>query len=500
MEKRSGFVTLVGAGPGDAGLLTLAGRDAIADADVVLFDRLVGEGILAMIPPGAERVDVGKRKGDHPVPQDEINRLLVEEAKLGKRVVRLKGGDPYLFGRGAEELEGLIREGIPFRVVPGVTSALAVPAYAGIPLTHRRHASTVHILSGHAGEGRSTGIPCRELARVGGTLVFLMGVSGLEAIVSGLVREGMPPATPAALVENGTNAGQRRLTATVGDIAQKAREAGIASPAVLVVGEVCRLAEEYDWTRFLPLWGKRILAASSRAAAGRLAEKLRRLGAGVDEFAAVTLEPVRQPDAFWPTLSGCQWLTFTSAFGVETFFAQLREAGRDVRDVAHSRFAVVGARTAEELSRCGIRADFVPGEYNSAALARGLAALMRPGERAILFRARDGSAELPSILRDGGIAVDDVAAYDTRRNVLPPEAMERLRAGRYDAATFTSASCVEAFARQLPAATLGQVRAVCIGAVTAAKAVSFGMQAETSPEATLESMAAYLLSSRGCPV
>jgi uroporphyrinogen III methyltransferase/synthase len=248
-----GSVILVGAGPGDPGLLTLAGKAAIENADVVLYDRLVGSEILALIPPTAIRIDVGKHKGRHTVPQEEIRQLILCHARAGKTVVRLKGGDPYLFGRGAEELEQVAREGIPFRVIPGVTSALAVPAYAGIPVTHREYASSLHILTGHGKEGNPPDIPYAELARLKGTLVFLMGLAAVDKICSGLILAGLPEDTPAALIENGTCANQRKLLATLATLPERSQAAAIASPALLVVGEVCRLAPVLDWTACLTL-------------------------------------------------------------------------------------------------------------------------------------------------------------------------------------------------------------------------------------------------------
>lgn len=491
--KRSGFVTLVGAGPGDPGLITVAGREALRRADVVLFDRLVGEGILALVPDAAERVDVGKHKGHHPVPQEEINRLLLEYARLGKRVVRLKGGDPYLFGRGAEELEELVRHGIPFRVVPGVTSAVAAPAYAGIPVTHRNHSSSLHIITGHGKGGREPDIPYRELATLGGTLVFLMGVGTLADICGGLLRAGMAADTPAALVENGTRSNQRRLVATLADIEPRARDEGIASPAVLVVGGVCTLADTFDWTAHLSLWGRRILAASSRATAGRLAALLREKGGRVDEYAAINLVPNEQPPEFWDELDDYSWLVFTSPFGVETFFAQLKEHWLDVRAIAHANFAAVGRRTTETLASFGFIADFVPSVFSSRGLGDGLAGMVSPGENVLLFRARDGSDELPAILREHGIAYKEVAAYETVRNPLSPAVAEAVREGLYDAVTFTSASSVEAFADCLRPEETANLRALCIGDMTGAAAAARGMRVEVSPVADLDGMLHFIL-------
>lgn len=486
-SMRAGFVTLVGAGPGDPGLLTLAGREAILAADVVLFDRLVGDGILALIPKSAERVDVGKCKGSHPVPQEEINRLLCEYASRGLRVVRLKGGDPYVFGRGAEELDGLVGQGIPFRVVPGVTSAVAAPAYAGIPVTHRDFSSSLHIITGHGKEGRKPDIPYAELARLKGTLVFLMGTGMLPELCRGLTDAGMPADTPAALVENGTRPDQRRLVATLGDIVRRAEEEGIAPPAVFIVGAVCGLAARYDWTEQLPLRGRKILAVCREETAGRLAAALRGYGCAVDEWAAIETEAIRQPDEFWDGLSGFDWIVFTSPFGAETFFEQLRARKQDARAVAHMRFAVAGRRTAEVLEGYGIVADYVPGEFSSRALGDGF-----PGDNALLFRARDASGELPDRLRTRGLSFREVVAYETRPRPLDAG----VRMADYDAAAFTSASAVGAFAAAVrvhfPAEESGRVRAFCIGDATASAASRLGMRVFTSPVADIPGMAGFI--------
>lgn len=492
-----GFVTLVGAGPGDPGLLTLAGREALEAADVVCFDRLVGESVLAMIPRSAERIDVGKRRGTHPVPQGDINSLLLEHARRGRRVVRLKGGDPYLFGRGAEEVEELIRNGIPFRVIPGVASALAAPAYAGIPVTHRDFSSSLHIITGHGKAGGAPEIPYPELVRLGGTLVFLMGLDTLPELCRGLLRAGMPASTPAALVENGTRNNQRRLVAAVGDIAARAEEEAIAPPAVLVVGAVCGLAERYDRAAGLPLRGRRMLAAGSRTTAGRLAGRLREYGCSVDEYAALSMEPIEQPPAFWDELGGFAWIVFTSPFGVETFFSQLKARRLDARAVAGARFAVVGGRTAGVLEGFGVIADFVPGTYCSGALGEGLAGVVREGETALLFRAKDASGELPDRLRERAIACRDVAAYAARPNQLDECFADSVRRGAYDAVTFTSASSVDAFSASLSADELRRTRAFCIGGMTAGAAERRGMRVATSPVADIDGLAAFIAETMG---
>ncbi len=492
---RSGRVLLVGAGPGDPGLLTFAAKEAIDSADVILYDSLVGEGVLAALPDSAEKIPVGKRAGNHPVPQEEINRLILDHALRGKTVVRLKGGDPYLFGRGAEELREIAARGIPFRVVPGVTSAIAAPACAGIPVTHRDCASSLHIFTGHAKAGAEAALPFAEAAALhaatGGTLVFLMGVGALEAICAGLLAAGMPPATPAALVENGTRPDQRRIAATLAALPARAREEHAGTPAVLVVGGVCALAESLDWTASLPLRGKKILVACSRSTGGRLAALLRGAGAAVDEFAAIRTEPLPQQPAFWAGLRRYAWIALGSEFGVQCLFEGLAGAGLDVRAIAHCRFAVVGERTRRALRRQGICADCMPGEYSGRALGDSLADAVAPGERVLLFRAEAGADDLPEALRARGIAFDDVAAYRTfpltpERNVL-----DTLRGGGYDAVAFASASAADAFAAAFAAAAgAGEFPpAFCIGEATARAARRHGMATAVSGEATLDALA-----------
>ena len=289
---KTGQVILVGAGPGDPGLLTVKGKKALEQAEVVVYDRLVGREILDLIPPGAERIDVGKEASRHTMPQEEINQLLLDKALQGKRVVRLKGGDPFLFGRGGEELELLARHGVPFQEVPGIPSAIAVPAYGGIPVTHRDCASSLHIVTGHQRAGKPLDIPFQALVRAGGTLVFLMGGGALEAICQGLLAAGLAPDTPAALVERGTTPRQRVILATAETLPQRARAEQAQSPGVIVVGQVCAYAGEMDWFGRLPLKGKQVIVTRPRERAGTLAQKLRELGAEVTEFPCIETVPL----------------------------------------------------------------------------------------------------------------------------------------------------------------------------------------------------------------
>lgn len=488
-KTEKGRVTLVGAGPGDPGLMTLAGKAALERADVILYDRLLGQEVLAMMPEAAIKIDVGKNKGDHPVPQEEINRIIADYALAGKNVVRLKGGDPYLFGRGAEELDHVAELGIPFRVVPGVTSAIAAPAYAGIPVTHRNFSSSLHILTGHGKRGSPPDIPYEQLARLRGTLVFLMGLSAGEEICGNLIAAGMSPATPAAVVENGTRDDQRRLVTTLADLPRLAAEGGFTSPALLVVGAVCGLADHYDWKSRLPLWGKRIVVASSRSTGGRLAAGLRELGCAVDEYAGIAMSTARQPESLWRDIGRYVWIVFTSPFGAETFFKGMKQAGVDVRKTAGEKFAVVGARTELVLKERGIFTDLMPPEYNGKTLAALLADVASPDERVLLFRARDGGRDLPDALSAKGIPFDDVIAYHTVKNPPDLEIRERVESGGYAAAAFTSASSVEA----LSWCDLTGLKAYCIGDMTAEAARKRSMEVVVSRKASIDSMVAMIL-------
>ena len=491
-----GFVTLVGAGPGDPGLLTIAAKQAIADAQVVLYDRLVSQEILALARRHAPCIDVGKNMGNHTLPQDQINRHLLEYAQAGKRVVRLKGGDPFLFGRGAEELELLRDHGIPFRVIPGITSALAVPAYAGIPVTHREYASSVHILTGHGKNGQSPDVNYPELAKLNGTLVFLMGLSALEEICSKLAAAGKSPETPAAVIGNGTQPQQKRIVATLTTLPGMVRQAdAFPSPAVIVVGAVCALADRFDWTHNLPLFGKRILTVCSHTTGSRLADRLRKLGCGVDEFAGIAIEPVARDESFWNSLDRYSWTVFTSQFGAQFFFKGLADHAIDVRRLTTMKFAAIGNRTAEVLAERGIFTDFIPDAFNARNLAHGLAERVGKDGRLLLFRAREGNPELADILSSKGIPFDEVPAYDTfPQRMNHPEIVETLTAGKYDAVAFTSASSVKAFAAEMQRfIACPPLPAVCIGESTAATAARFNMKTTVASEASIDSMVDRIL-------
>lgn len=479
-------VTLVGAGPGDKGLLTLKGAERIKNADVVLYDRFVCEEILSMIPDSAEKIDVGKNAGNHPVPQDTINRMLLEKAKQGLNVVRLKGGDPFVFGRGGEELELLAENGVPFEVVPGVTSAIAGAAYAGIPVTHRDYASSLHVLAGHAKNNETPNINYDALVRMNGTLVFMMGVAAIGEICAGCIAAGMDKDMPAAIVENATTCAQRHFVGTVGTLSAIARENTVESPAVIIIGKVCMLSERYDWFSQKPLLGKRIIVARAKTGVSKLSDVLRELGCCVVELPCAKIIPLTAHGCLLEkalkTINNYSWLIFTSGIGVNLFFDYLIATGFDIRALYHLKVACVGIETEKEINKRGIKAAYCPAEYNGAALARGLSGLVKYGEKLLIARAKDGAEDLTRIFADAGIDFDDVAIYEKIRNT------DKITNTYADFVAFTSTGAVEWFAEAAVNTDYSKIKAVCIGERTAATAQSYGMEVYISAEATIESM------------
>lgn len=484
-----GQVILVGAGPGDPGLLTLRGREALEGAEVVVYDRLVSPAVLAMAPEGAERIDVGKEASHHKIPQEEINQILLRKALEGKQVVRLKGGDPFVFGRGGEELELLEQHGVPFAEVPGVTSAIAAAAYAGIPVTHRDFCSSLHIITGHARAGRALEIDFEALVRTGGTLIFLMGVTAMPMIVQGLLEAGMEGDTPAAMVEDGTLSRQRRCDATLATLPDRAAEMEIRSPAIIVVGEVCSLAPRFDWFERLPLKGRTVLVTRPKERAGVLSSRLRALGANVWEHPCIETVPIAPCPAMERALADLeeyQWVLFTSPAGVEAMWSCLRGLGRDARALAGVRIAAIGPGTARALGQFGLAADYVPGVYDAAHLGAGL-----PAEgRVLILRAEIGSKELTEALRARGIPFEDVAVYRTRYDhPLSRTLKTAVSAGAVRYAAFTSASTVKGFVRSVGEDTdFSRLTGLCIGEQTAAEARRYGIAVEVAREATIDAL------------
>lgn len=499
MEKKPGKVYLVGAGPGDPALLTLRGKECLERADVVLYDFLANPVLLDFAPASAERIYVGRRGRGHYPNQEEINRLLIEHARSGKTVIRLKGGDPFVFGRGGEEAEAVAGAGIPFEIVPGVTSAVAAPAYAGIPVTHRMMASTVTFVTGHEdpAKGGET-LEWPRLATAQGTLVFLMGVKNLPAIVANLLREGKSPDTPVAVIRWGTRTSQRTVVGTLATIVAMATEAQIEPPSVIVIGEVVRLRERLNWFETKPLFGRRVLVTRAREQAGALSRLLVDLGAEPVECPTIRIVPPpswTELDEAVANLKTYQWLVFTSVNGVRPFMERLARRGLDGRALAGLKLCCIGPRTAEALEAYGLRADLVPSAYQAEGLIEAMKAAGVAGQRVLIPRAAVAREILPDQLRTLGADVRVVTAY---RTVMPEGDAERvkdlLRNRALHVLTFTSSSTVRNFCglfadrEELSRLTHSTVVA-CIGPVTAKTAEEEGLPVTvTAAENTVPSL------------
>jgi uroporphyrinogen III methyltransferase / synthase len=476
----SGFVYLVGAGPGDPGLLTLRGRECIAEADVVIHDYLVDRRLLRHARPQAEVVSSGK-SGDashRDRQQQEINERMIAAARAGRVVVRLKGGDPFVFGRGGEEARALADAGIRFEIVPGVSSAIAVPAYAGIPVTERGLNSSFTVVTGHEAPGTAHPLDWWALARMD-TLVFLMGLRATREIVARLQGAGMPPNTPAACICSGTRPAQQTVVGTLGDIADEVVRSGFEPPAVLVVGEVVKRRAELTWFERRPLLGRRIVVTRAAAQAVGFVERLERLGAEAIAAPTIELAGAASPaalDSALASLESFDWIVFTSAHGVAVFFSRLHAVGGDARRLGRARLAVIGMATAQALAAHGLFADLVPEAFRGEALGDALAPQVS-GRRVLLPRAEGAREVLANILASAGANVVDVPTYRVRPvTELCGRVRGLLGAGAIDAITFTSPSTVRGFHALLDggARATGDARIACIGPVTAEAARALG--------------------------
>lgn len=490
MDK--GKVWLVGAGPSDVGLMTLKAKSVLEGADVVMYDSLVGDAVLGLIPSGVKLINVGKRAGQDYMPQKDISKLLLDEALSGNKVVRLKGGDPFLFGRGGEELELLCEHGVPFEVVPGVTSAVSVPAYAGIPVTHRDFCSSVHIITGHLKDDDKPRFDYDALVRLNGTLVFLMGIGALEHICRGLLGSGMSTQMPAAVLEKGTTAKQRRVVATISTLPEEARRQGVKTPAIIVVGKVCSLAEKFHWAEDRPLGGARVLVTRPKELSSKLSEKLREQGAEVLEIPAIQTVQIENNEPLKDAirrLKEYSWIVFTSQAGVSAFFKSLAESKMDIRSLGGLKFAAIGSATENAIAERGIFCDCVPSKYDSESLGKSLAETVKPGEKLLLPRAKIGTKELTEALSKAGILFDDIPVYDTvYKNEGLLKISEILDGGEVDYVAFTSASTVMGFAAAADGKDFSGITAVCIGEQTAKEAQRLGMKTVISNKITIDSL------------
>ncbi len=482
MFNNKGKVYIVGAGPGDPELITLRAIRCLAKADLVVHDYLAAKELLAYAPEGARRVYVGKQGGNHAMSQDDINSLLVEEAKRGNAVVRLKGGDPFIFGRGGEEALVLAQAGIPFEVVPGVSSAVAAPCYAGIPLTQREYTSTVAFVTGHEDPKKpESRLHWEHLASIE-TLVFLMGVKNLPLITAKLMEHGKDPKTPAALVRWGTTPEQETVEGTLGEIGNLAREQGVKPPAVFVVGEVAALRKELAWFEKKPLFGKGVVITRPAAQAGEFAELLRGQGARVILFPTISIEPadgITALDQALRYISSYHWLVFTSANSVKFFFNHLRERGMDLRELKGVKIAAIGPATADAVKAMGINVDIVPDEYISEGVVKAFEGIDLHGARVLLPRAETAREVIPKGLREMGARVEVIPIYRTVNSGLDGrELVELMKRGKVDVLTFTSPSTVKFCLEMIGGveAIPPSVKIACIGPVTADAARKSGME------------------------
>lgn len=485
-STKRGKVYLVGAGPGDPGLLTVRGAELLARAEVVVYDALVQPSLIKLAPQGAELLYAGKRSKDHSIPQDQLNQLLVKQAQAGKCVVRLKGGDPYVFGRGGEEAMELAEAGVDFEVVPGISSAVAAACYAGIPITHRDHCSSFLVITGHEEPGKKKeGIDWPAIARAPGTKVILMGVERIREIADTLMENGLAKTEPAAMVRWGTTGKQATLVSTLGSIADEVDRTGFKSPAIAIIGSVVSLRAQLNWFERRPLFGKRIVVTRTRQQASQLSVRLRELGAEVLEIPTIRIEPPKEKMALVEALSelSCyEWLVFTSPNGVTAFFDYFFKSFEDIRALGGTRIAAVGPATAAKLKDLHLRVDVMPEEYVAAKVA---SALQSDGSvenlKILLLRAEVANRELPKKLEEMGAIVDDVPVYRTvpETEDLHGVAADFRETGA-DWITFTSSSTVEHFNARFDLLELKKsrpgVRFLSIGPETSKAIQTLGLQ------------------------
>jgi len=486
----AGKVYIIGAGPGDYKLLTIKAAEVIKKSDVIVYDRLIDSNVLSFAGNGAEFVYVGKQPQHHPVPQSEINELLAKYAREGKTVARVKGGDPFLFGRGGEECEFLRKNDIEFEVVPGITSSIAVPAYAGIPVTHRDYASSLHIITGHHSEDKERAdnsdnsqlSDFETLAKQKGTLVFLMGIKNIGEISRGLIKAGKAFDTPVAVIENGAKPEQRVITGILRDITEKCQQYKVKSPAVIVVGEVVKLSENLCWHGKGVLSGKRVIVTRPVGQSEALVKGLEEQGAHVIEFPVIKITELPVDNKLEAVLNRMEiynWIIFTSVNGVDIFFKQLGQLKFDIRKLFGLKIAVVGSATEKALNSKGLYADYIPEKYSTNDLLLGLLKKIDSSDRILIIDSALSRPELTEGLKKSGIAFDEIAVYSTepnkdiesRMDIFEPE-LERA-----DYITFTSPSAVKAFVDIMGKDRVKNLSSavICIGPVTANAAKQEGM-------------------------
>jgi uroporphyrinogen III methyltransferase/synthase len=498
-NKAKGVVYLIGAGPGDPDLITVKGRECLEGADVVVYDKLVGESVLALARKDAELIYVGKKRGHHTMSQGEINELLIKKAHGGSRVARLKGGDPFIFGRGGEEAMELFKAGVSFEVIPGVTSAIAVPTYAGIPLTHRDLSSTTCFITGHEDPTKKvSNINWDALAQSTGTLVFLMGIGNLGSITKRLIQGGKPSNTPAAVVGSGTTSRQIAVTGTLATIGKAAKEAGITPPGVIVIGDVVNLREHLSWFESRPLFGRRILLTRPEDQATDFVKILTGFGAQCEVLPTIHIVPPEtweELDRAIGSLSDYEWILFTSVNGVKYFFERLTQADKDARALGGIKIGVIGPKTQEAVRAQGINPDLMPDTYCTEGLAEELKGYSMRGKRILIPRPSIAGDDLSKRLQDLGAVVGEVEAYVTRKPEYAQNTLKEVfQIKGIDLITFTSPSTVSNFIEICRDNDIYEeisgIAVACIGPVTAKRATEEGLDVAIVPdEYTIDSLA-----------
>ncbi|SDH34960.1 uroporphyrinogen-III C-methyltransferase [Desulfosporosinus hippei] len=477
-----GYVYLVGAGPGDPKLITIKGSECIAKADVLVYDRLASRRLLTLARPDCELIYVGKSPDRHTLRQEEINQVLVDKGLEGKIVTRLKGGDPFVFGRGGEEAEALLKAGIQFEVVPGITSAIAVPAYAGIPVTHRDLTSSFAVITGHEDPTKNeTSIHWDHLAQSHGTLVFLMGMENLPLIAQKLMENGKKPTTPVGIIQWGTRPEQRTLVGQLDTIAEEVKKQNFTNPSIIIVGEVVSLREKLQWFEKKPLFGQRIVVTRARHQASVLTQEIEALGGEAWEFPTIDIAPPTDNSALINAIKNLrefQWLIFTSVNGVEAFFDELSMQERDVRELIGLEIVAIGPATQASLEKRGLRAAYVPEEYKAEKIVEGLTSRVSKGQKVLLARAEEARDVLPVSLKAMGLEVWDVPVYKTVLGGANSGELKRMLAEQeIHKVTFTSSSTVRNFMELLDGeiSLLNGVLLYSIGPITSATARKLGL-------------------------
>lgn len=500
---KKGKVYLIGAGPGDIKLITLKGLECIKKADVIVYDRLANSRLLTSARADAKLIYVGKSPERHTLTQDEINQVLVEEASKGLTVARLKGGDPFVFGRGGEEAEVLLNAGIPYEIIPGITSAIGVPAYAGIPVTHRDFTSTFTVITGNEDPTKEdSNIDWDRLGKDPGTLIFLMGVGNLPKIVEQLIIHGKSPQTPIALIRWGTRPEQQVVTGTLDNIVSEVNRIGLKSPAVIIVGEVVKLREKLQWFETKPLFGKRVLVTRSREQASSLSEKIEELGGEAWEYPTIAIE---KPFSLGPLdeaikkSSSFDWIIFTSVNAVNAFFNRMKELKIDIRKLANVNFCAIGPKTKKIIENKGILVDYVPEVFQAEAIFDGLKDLLKPGQRILLPRADLARPFLVESLKRLNLDVTEVIAYRTVKNSAnSQDLLEKLINKEIHVITFTSSSTVRNFMELIKENNTDQlldgITIACIGPITAGTAQQLGLSVDIVAESfTIEGLIECLI-------